>query len=155
LSPGNAGSKLRLASQPDKSHFFHHLNLCYTSHLFKCSFFPPSCLWLKSHSVTLRQSLENSRSPGRGVVALQQENSLGKKSPLLLSTTGHFSLDQTETRLQPSPPAKNVFRAPAKLKALLAVVRSFVRTGYGGSLDVYPYKWSGARPFRWRMPPLC
>lgn len=39
--------------------------------------FLPSCLWLKSHSVTLRQSLENSRSPRRAAPVLQQENLLG------------------------------------------------------------------------------
>lgn len=118
--------------------FFHHLNLCYTSHLFKRSFFSPSCLWLKSHSVTLRQSLENSRSPGRGVMVLQQQSSLGKNHHRSWVQWAISHLTKLQLDFSHHHQQKNVFRAPGKLKALFAVVRCSIRVDYGGSLDVYP-----------------
>lgn len=138
MSPGNEGSKLRLASQPDKSQFFHHLNLCYTSHLFKCSVFSPF-MPLAQKPLSDTASISGKfQVTGEGSCGAPARELFRKKSPLLLSTTGHFSLDRTETRLQPSPPTKNVSRVPGKLQALFAVAWSFIRVDCGASLDVDP-----------------
>ena len=118
--------------------FFHHLNLCYTSHLFKCSFFFPFMPLAQKPLCDTAAISGKFQVTGEGSCGAPARELFRKKSPLLLSTTGCYSLDQTATRLQPSPPTKNVFRAPGKLEAPFAVVWSFIRVDYGGSLDVYP-----------------